>query len=313
MPAAVETMAYTNEVPWHGIGTYRENGWKNVKDLCRDAGIAWRVERQPIFANGKEIPGFAALVRDSDNTVFDVVGSRYIPVQNEEAFEFFTEFVKAGDATLETAGSLRGGRYVWGLAKLNAEFTLRGNDQVKGFLLVGLPHEQGKAALFKSTAVRVVCQNTLALALKDSGAVFKIHHRTTFDNNTILRAKETMGLARERIGDFERNARKLQKLSVSDQDTVRLLAKIYQPEVDVNLLLKDFDNEASPKMKQMMDILVNAPGAQPGNGWGLLNAVTYYSDHVASRTVDRRLSNAWMGKTARQKEEMLDNLLEMVD
>jgi len=304
MSHQVETMAYTNEVPWHGLGKYKAGGWKTVDALLKDAKVDWEVERRPMFLDGKiEIPGFAALTRSSDEKVLDVVGSRYVPVQNEQAFSFFKEFVEAGKATLETAGSLKGGKLVWGLAKLGTSFELKGRDKVNGYLLCVCPHEQGKSLLFKTTAIRVVCNNTLTMALADSKNEWRMGHRTAFDGVKVEEAKTALGIAREQISEFEKNARLLQKLNLSKQDVIDLLAPIYGSEK------RGADNA---RMAQLIDIYENAPGAQPGNGWGAINAVTYYADHVASRTADKRLTNAWLGRTAMQKEVVLNKLLEIV-
>src|SRR4051812_2141958 len=125
MSHQVESVAYTNEVPWYGFG-FKVDGNQTVKQMLKAAKLDWRVERTPLFIEGRKEPveGFAALVRDKDNAVFDIVGAQYKPVQNEQAFDFFNEFVKAGKASMETAGSLRGGRIVWGLAALKQSFTL---------------------------------------------------------------------------------------------------------------------------------------------------------------------------------------------
>lgn len=303
MSHAVETMAYTNEVPWHGLGFHKAGGWKTVKSLIKDAKIDWTVDRRSIHtADGVEIEGFASLTRSSDQKILDIVGSRYQPVQNEQAFEFFKEFVEAGKATLETAGSLKGGKVVWGLAKLGTGFKLRGDDQVNGYLLCICPHEQGKSLVFKTTAVRVVCQNTLSMALREKGTEWRMGHRTAFDGVKIDQAKTALGIAREQIGEFEKNARILQKINLSLDDAIKILEPIYGSET------KGAD---SPRMKQLIDIYERAPGAQPGNAWGVLNAVTYYADHVASRTSDKRLTNAWIGRTALQKETVLEKLLEL--
>lgn len=318
MSHEVETMAYTNQVPWHGLGFSRPEGFKDVKQLIKDAKLDWKVERRPIYTTNPDhaerinnIEGFAALVRDKDNAVFDIVGSRYQPIQNEEAFEFFTEFVEAGKAKMETAGSLRGGKYVWGLANLGTEFRLKGKDDVvKGYLLVGCPHEQGKSLIIKFTSVRVVCNNTLTLALRNKGNEVRISHRAAFDNATMNRAKETLGIAREQMGDLETNAQKLLKLKVNRNDAIRVLASVFAPDADMKEILADFD-KATPRLKSLMDVYEKAPGAEPGNGWGVLAATTYYADHVASRTADKRLANAWLGRTANQKEAVLDKLLDM--
>jgi len=323
MSAEVESMAYRNEVPWHKLGTFVADE-PSIEDMTAKAGLDWKIQKRPLVtAEGfnlldeswinfdLDVEGFYALVRATDNRVLDIVGSRYVPVQNDEAMEFFREFVEEGNATLETAGSLKGGRYVWCLANLNESFTLKGKDKVKGYVLLASPHEQGKALIIKHTMIRVVCHNTLSLALKGEGAEFRMAHRQSFDFNSIKRAKDILGLAREEVGKFERNARKLKKLKLKEKDVIRIIAPIMAPKADVDDMVEDFEANATPRMRTIIETYKYAPGADPGTGWGALNAVTYYADHQASRTRDKRLTNAWFGRTARQKEKVLNALLGM--
>ena len=290
------------------------------------AGIGWLVECRPMMTASKfnikeqewydfsiEVPDSFSIVRTSDNKVLDTCGSRYQPVQNHRAMSFFKEMVEAGDATIETMGSLKGGRYVWGLANLKQSFTLPGKDEVKGYLLVACPHEQGKSFIIKWTTIRVVCMNTLALALM-GGAEFRMSHRMEFNEDQIDKAKETLGLAREKFGNFEANERKLKKLKLNEKDAIRVIGKIMQPQMNVEQIedmADDFDENGSPRMVKILHAYHNAPGADPGTGWGVLNAVTYFADHIAGRTRDKRLTNAWFGRTARQKEKLLNELLRM--
>lgn len=313
----IESMAYTNEVPWHGLGEHVADSI-SVKDMLKKAKLNWTLEKRPLHyyvddtgktKDEKEVNDYFALVRSSDNRCLDVVGRQYTPVQNEQAFEFFNEFVRAGKAKMETAGSLRGGRYVWGLANLQSSFKLEGNDEVKGYLLVASPHEAGKALIIKFTTVRVVCNNTLTLALKRSGNEFRMAHRVIFDDKVRERAKEVLGIARDQMSEFEQNARKIKKLKLKEDQIIEVLANVYQPEDTLKYILEDKDKNLSPSMKRVLDVMKNAPGADPGNGWGVLNAVTYYADHVASRTADKRMLNAWFGKTANHKQMVLESLL----
>jgi phage/plasmid-like protein (TIGR03299 family) len=322
MAHLIETMAYTNQVPWHGLGNRVEKN-ATIEEMIQAAGLDWRVDAMPLYYRGPAtddndpdprdmVKDFSVLVRSSDRKVLDVVGSRYIPTQNHEALGFFKEFVEAGGATMETAGSLKDGRMVWGLANLNSSFKLKNDDEVKGYLLVGCPHEQGKSLVIKFTTIRVVCNNTLTLALrKDSGIEFRMNHRNSFDNAMISKAKDTLGIARDQLGDFERNARILQSINISRDDAVRILAPVYQDDVEKPETLISDPGKMNTRMRRVMDVLSRAPGAEPETAWGVLNAVTYYSDHVAGRLIDQRLSNAWLGKTARQKEMVLDKLLTM--
>lgn len=314
MSHEVETMAYTNEVPWHGLGT-RVDEAPSVPDMLKLAQLDWKVNKQPMEFIDEEgyhpVDGFYALVRDKDNKVFDISGKVYTPCQNSEAFEFFVEFTEKGQAMMETAGSLRGGKYVWGLANLNASFHVTKADEVKGYLLVVCPHEVGKSLIFKFTPVRVVCQNTLSLALRDGRNEFRMPHRTTFDAQAMSKAKDALGIARDAVGELEKSAKMLKKLKLSDDDFIsKILMPMFMPkEVPEEVLLNK--DKLSPRIQQIMGAYRNAPGADPGTGWGALNAVTYFADHMASRTADKRMTNAWLGKTSLQKNKTLTKLLEM--
>lgn len=323
MAHEVETMAYTNEVPWHGLGVSVAKA-PNVEAMIKLAQIDWQVEKRPLqvgtwdkdkkealFKTGRnrQVPNFFALTRDRDGRVFDVVGHGYVPTQNEAAFTFFTEFVEAGDASMETAGSLRGGQFVWGLAKLNRSFKLPGKDEVKGYLLCVCPHKKGRSLLFRSTAIRVVCANTLAMALGENRPEWRMVHRSIFDERMRQKAKETLGLSRERFDQFAEQARKLKTMQMSLRNHVEVLAPVFQPDMPVSSLIKDMDSFGNRTMRRLMDVLKNAPGADPSTAWGTINAVTYYCDHLASRSADKRLTNAWFGKTAQQKQKVLDLLL----
>lgn len=346
MSHQVETMAYTHQVPWHGLGV--NSRAKTVEGWCADAGLEWKVAKQPMFwASDKFAAGVVknrsakttipqsrlvadhyALVRDKDESVLDVVGPDYTPRQNAEVLGFFKEFVEAGKATIETAGSLRGGRVVWALANLKTSFELRGRDRVNGYLLAVSYHQQGKANLYKTTAVRVVCANTLAMSLREGGG-FKDYHSTKFDAAQIERAKEALGIARSQFDDFGAAARKLQSLKLKTPDVVRVVADTFDPSPERvlkkdgtahndpavreawTMYIEEFDKAASRSVKDIMKAYTDAPGAAPGDGWGALNAVTYYCDHQASRTPDKRLTNTWLGKTSRQKEAVFATLMGM--
>jgi phage/plasmid-like protein (TIGR03299 family) len=307
-------MAYVGEVPWHGLGV-KVDGKPTIEKMLKAADLDWQVEKRPIFLEGGvKIENHFALTRDEDDKVFDICGSRYVPVQNAEAFEFFKEFVEEGDAILETAGALHGGKYVWGLANLGESFTLGKGDTVKGYVLVGCPHEQGKSLLIKFTPIRVVCSNTLAMALRNTTAdgkgvrlpEFRRAHRSEFTGESIKEAKTALGIAREQLDEFEQTARTLKKMKMGMDDHIDILAPIFGKKQDIDEIKA---GRVPPRMQAILDALVNAPGADPKTAWGTLNAVTYWADHVAARTADKRLQNSWFGKTAVQKIAVMDALL----
>ena len=145
MAHEVETMAYAGQTPWHGLGVPVNNDLTPDQMMVK-AGLDWEVEKVDAFVRvgNQEIrTGQQALVRSSDNKILTNVGENWNPVQNKDAFNFFTEFVMSGDMDMHTAGSLRGGQMVWALAKTNESFDVFGEDKVDSYLLFSNPHISG--------------------------------------------------------------------------------------------------------------------------------------------------------------------------
>jgi phage/plasmid-like protein (TIGR03299 family) len=317
MSHEVETMAFANEVPWHGLGN-RVDPTVSIDDMLVAAGLDWEVALHPIYAQvgTKRIPlkTKRALVRSSDDKVLTITGDNWKPFQNRDALNFFREYAAAGDIKLETAGSLKGGRLIWALANLGTGFTVnRGRDAVKGYLLMVSPHEVGNAISIRTTAIRVVCANTMALAMRgESTAQHRQHHTKEFD---AMRAREAIGLAKEQIGQAELDAKTLNKLKLSEFDTVRFLASFFQPvdgDAEVKLLMDDEKNQ-SKVFKEVLASVNTAPGALPGTGWGVINGITHWADHVAGRNADTRMTKAWFGDNSRLKVVANKQLLEMAN
>lgn len=318
MSHEVETMAWTNQVPWHGLGV-KVNDNLSPNQMLKAAGLNWGVNLTPMTFVSEEgvrhtVSDHFALIRDSDNKVLDVVGNRYQPVQNEAAFEFFADFVHAGDAKMDTAGSLHGGQWVWGLASLGDSFKLANGDHVKGYVLLASPHKQGKSLIAKFTPVRVVCNNTLTLALRSSKSKhaheFRMGHRNRFDAAMITQAKVTMGIAREQLDEFKANATLLSAKTMNAQDVISTLHPFFQSQTKLADILSD-PTKINPRFAAVLDAYTQAPGAQLalGTAWGALNAVTYYFDHMSGKTADTRLAKSWLGRNSIVKEEVLATLL----
>lgn len=316
MSHEIETTAWVNEKPWHGLGEKVDPNL-SAEQMLKAAGLNWQVEKVPLkTTTGNSVKDFFALQRSSDKSILDVVGKQYTPVQNADAFKFFKEFVEAGKAKMDTAGSLKQGRMVWGLASLGAGFKIKGKDEVKGYVLVACPHEQGKSFQIKFTAVRVVCNNTLTIALKNKDAenVFRMAHRRSFDQTMIEMAKETLGIANNVFDEFNDTITKLASRNVSDQKAHAYLANVFQPELK-DAPVKTIIEKANKPMAYALQALTHAPGAQlitaEGTAWGLLNAVTYTTDHLLGRSNDTRLQKAWFGRTAILKQKALQLATEL--
>lgn len=309
----VETMAYAGQTPWHGLGT-RVSSNISVDEMLKEAGLDWSVTEHPAFATigGKQVElPYKALVRDSDNKVLTVASKDWKPLQNKDALGFFRDYTRAGNIKLETAGSLKGGKLIWGLAVLNKHYEVTSGDRVNGYVLLASHHEYGKSTSVRTTSVRVVCNNTMTCALNQKGnSTYTQTHAREFD------AEAAKMEIQEAVASFmygEVTAKKLLTLKLTGLDTLRVLAPHFQKDVDnIRDLLKPA-NRNRP-LEAVLKSISNAPGAVPGTGWGIQNGVTHWADHVAGRTSlgdDNRLANAWFGRTASIKQKVQEDLLKL--
>ena len=302
MAHEVETMAYAGELPWHGLGTEVSNDLTPIQ-MMQKAGVDWEVEQQKIVTEtGIEINDKVALVRTSDNTLLDVTGKDWKPVQNEEAFTFFSEFVAAGDMEMHTAGSLKEGRNVWALAKVKESFDVFGEDRVDSYLLFSNPHQYGKAVDVRFTPIRVVCHNTLTFSLQNASKnSVKVGHRTAFDADTV---KETLGLASEKFAKYKEMAQFLGSRKITAEALIQYYNDVFpttsRKEEKASVVVYD---DLSKAAKMCYDALEVQPGAEfaAGTWWQAFNSVTYYTDHLQGRNSENRLHNQWFGYNQAKK------------
>ncbi len=326
MPDAVETMAYAGQTPWHGLGQKVDDNLTPAEMLMA-AQLDWTVSKRRVHvqsANSTDMlttDDYFMLVRDSDDQVLGPAGKSYVPVQNAEVFEFFDKFVRAGDMTLETAGSLNGGRQVWGLANIRKGFTLPGGDEVQGHLLIAHPHIWGKAMTIMFTPIRVVCNNTLVAALGGAGDRFRFPHVKAWDGDVMEAAEQALGLASNQLDDFRQQAEILTKTEYTEKQLNAYLARIFNPVAikDANKNLQyspsewEFDRtQFNRTMDNVFTCIRTQPGAELSEGtwWSALNAVTYYVDHKAGRDRDSSLQAAWFGGRAVTKRAALQLAME---
>jgi phage/plasmid-like protein (TIGR03299 family) len=309
MAANVETIAWAGETPWHGLGVEVPFGL-TPNEMIDAAGLNWHVKKHPMFTDtGVAVEGYGALVRDKDSHVLGICGPEYTPFQNREVFAFFKKFTDAGHMVLETAGSLNHGKNVWALARINAlDFTLNGNsnDKVNNYMLLNHPHQWGKALSIMFTSIRVVCCNTLTMALASGKEKFSAMHVQEFGTDTIRRAEEALGIAELICADYKDNVILLSKVKAERAQVTDYIARLFQPDMykekpteDTILSPLDFNRRAG----RVFDLLNVAPGNElstaKGTWWGALNAITYYVDHDAGQG-DRNIAlhNAWFGQRA---------------
>ena len=313
MAHMVETMAYAGELPWHGLGT-KVPADLTPRQMMDKAGVDWRVNLVPTYAdvNGERIPtGQKALVRETDNRVLTNVGGNWNPVQNEEAFDFFTEYCLAGDMEMHTDGSLADGKIVWALAKVNESFDVLGEDRVDSYLLFSNPHQYGKSLNVRFTPIRVVCNNTLTLSLSQKAKnEVVLNHRRAFDPQMV---KDQLGIAHEKFAMYREMARFLSKKRAKTGDVIAYFNNVF-PLANSKTEVRDYA-DLSRTAKQAYDVLETQPGADMAMGtwWNAVNAVTYLTDHQLGRSADTRMQSAWFGANQAKKVRAMNLAVEMAE
>lgn len=311
---SAETETWAKSPTYADVGAAL-NKTMSVEDIINNAKLNWSVSLRDMHFKGEDgkMHKYAdkhVLARDSDDQPLTMCGKRFKPVQNSEAVEFFKLFAEAGGGNLIAAGSIRKGRLVWGLADLNQEFTLPGGDKVKGQLLLAASHECGRATIGKIITFRMSCSNQLDAILRRNKGVSMTQSFSHVREFEAKKAVTTFIEARETLSEFEKNAKVLMKLNLSWEDAVRVLAPVYQPQTEVAELLADV-NLWCPSIRSIMDCYARAPGAVEGSGWGLLNGVTYHTNHRANAGAEARLVSQWLGTEAKRSVQVATALLDM--
>jgi phage/plasmid-like protein (TIGR03299 family) len=308
MSHEIETMAYAGELPWHGLGTKVDNKLTTA-EMLKAAQIDWTVSKLPTFfeVDGEKVStGKFGLVRDTDNKFLTTVSKSWNPCQNAEAFEIFDRFVDKKDLEMHTAGSLKGGQIVWGLAKMKDSFELFKGDQVDNFLLLVNPHKFGAGIHMRATPIRVVCNNTLSLSLGTVSNIASTQtHRKTFN---VEEMEEALGIAKDKMSKYKDMA---SFLGIKKAEDVELdeYFKLVFPNYGKN---KDHVSRNALRAKE---ILHTQPGSEyaEGSWWQAFNAVTYLTDHELGRNPDTRLQSAWFGVNKDKKNLALESALKYAE
>jgi phage/plasmid-like protein (TIGR03299 family) len=234
MPAGVESMFSAKETPWHKIGNVTE-GALTSSEAIEKAGLDWTVSIRGLATFQEDnntdvsslidVPDHYATVRDTDNTVLGVVGNRYTPIQNIECFDFLDTVLDDSEAKYETAGSLYGGKIVWMLINLGKDVVV-GEDRTVPYLLLTNSHDGSTAIKGMTTPIRVVCANTLSLALKDNVTSFGFRH-TNNVHNKITQARKLLEINYKYIDNFQEEVEKLIEQHVERDDYFKILDETF--------------------------------------------------------------------------------------
>ena len=316
MAHEVETMAYAGQVPWHGLGVPVSNDLTPVQMMDK-AGLNWNVREVESFIefDGKKMStGLKSLVRETDGKILSNVGENWKPCQNSAAFEFFSEYVMAGDMEMHTAGSLKGGQMVWALAKVKDSFELFKGDQVDSYLLFSNPHQYGKSIDVRFTPIRVVCNNTLTLSLDQTvEKSVKVGHKSEFDPSSV---KEALGIATEKMNTYKECAQFLGSKRYTQDDVVSFFNDVFPRTADKRVQGKVLGLDTLSRNAALCyDALESQPGSQyaEGSWWQAFNAVTYVTDHVQGRNPDNRLYSNWFGTNEIRKRSAINKAVEYAE
>ena len=316
MAHEIQTMAYVDAVPWHGLGN-QLTPKQPIEIWQREAGMDWRINETEVLysvsgGDGlhlKSNPDSKVLFRSDSFSPLSVVSKRYQVVQPAEVLEFYRDLVSAGGFELETAGVLKGGKKLWALAKTGQETLLRGNDLVKAYLLLATSCDGTLCTTAQFTSVRVVCNNTLQMAVGDSRGAVKVPHSTQFDP---VQVKQALGLGLSNWDRFVDDMRRMAERKVNKFEAMSYLINVLG---DSAVPLNDQPNT---KAIQNVYALFSGEGkgsdlaSASGTAWGLLNGVTEYVDqHRRARSADYRLDSAWFGPGAAIKEKALHEALKL--
>ena len=319
MPAgitATDGMMYTGNAPWHKLGVKLDNP-ATAAEAIEAAQMEWSVITKPVYARNQaggfeEIDGKRAIVRADTQEVFTIMGNGYEPVQNKDAFSFFDAVIGQGEAIYHTAGSLYGGKRIWVMAKLPDDIKITPDDVIQPYILLSNSHDGSTALRMQITPIRVVCANTLSVALGSNGGFYAKHTR-----NVMQRAKdarEVLGLANAYYEMFARQVDQLVNTRMTVIEVQEYLQKVYQFKADQTYA--DQDHRIVKAYETTLDLLghpTNTLGGIQGTQWAAYNAVTYYIDHekpVRGQAYrdDRILDSSWFGTGAGIRQRAYDLL-----
>lgn len=290
MSALVESMFSVREIPWHGLGTIVQEAPTSA-DALRLAGLDWTVNQNPVFTEGGfEIPNYKANVRSSDNTVLGIVTDRYKVVQNAEAFAFTDSIIDTGNVLYETAGSLRNGKTIWMLARM-PETNILG-DKFDPYMCFTNSHDGSGAVKVCMTPIRVVCNNTLNMALANASRCWSTKHIGDISSK-LEEAKHTLTMANNYMKKLDEEADKLANQKISEDEIAKILDELFPVNED-----KDSDRKKNnvEEAKNQIMICYMAPDIAKfiGTKYGFLNAVSDWCGHATpARNTANYKSNNW--------------------
>ncbi|NJZ81637.1 hypothetical protein GO283_01628 [Ralstonia solanacearum] len=319
----LQSMAYVGQKPWHGLGQELAPN-QPTEVWAKAAGMDWQIESSDVrfvASNASchigaihAFPDQKVLYRSDTKAALSVVSARYQVVQPREVLEFYRDLSEVAGFTLQTAGVLREGRKYWALARTGQSGTLKGKDTVKGYLLLASACDGTLATTATFTSIRVVCNNTLQIALGDGAGAVKVSHRTRFDADAV---KRQLGIAVSSWDAFMARAKAMAECKVTDA-----AAEAFFRRVLTYPITSPSERAASAVNEQALKVVSElysgrGMGAQlpsaAGTLWGAMNALTEWTDHRRrARSDDHRRDAAWFGQGADLKARAWNEAMRLI-
>ena len=343
MAHQLEQMAYVGETPWHGLGNQLTQN-QPIEVWAQQAGMDWRIETSDVSYMAKNNRGQSiimpyeeqrVLYRSDTHTPLSVVSQRYQEVQPMEILEFYRDLTEQSGFELETAGILKGGKKFWALARTGQSTALKGKDVSHGYILLATACDGSLATTAQFTNIRVVCNNTLAIALRGqsgSAGVVKVPHSTKFDADKV---KQQLGVSVRAWDEHMYEMKQLSQRKVTQGEAAAFFDAVFN-NTNMNVtdqeenIIQFYRNVANPNptkeksepngraMSKAM-IMFNGQGrgaelsSAKNTAYGLLCSITEFADHERrAMSTDHRLDSAWFGAGANLKQRGLEQALTMV-
>ena len=343
MAHQVEQMAYVGDTPWHGLGNQLTQN-QPIEVWAQQAGMDWRIESSDVSYMARNERGQSiimsyeeqrVLYRSDTHAPLSVVSQRYQEVQPMEILEFYRDLTEQSGFELETAGVLKGGKKFWALARTGQSTALKGKDVSNGYILLATACDGTLATTAQFTNIRVVCNNTLAIALRgqsSSAGVVKVPHSTKFDADKV---KQQLGISVRAWDEHMYEMKQLTQRKVTQGEAAAYFDAVFNntsmsvADQEENIIqfyrniatanpAKEKSEPNGRAMTKVMDMF-NGQGrgaelsSAKDTAYGLLCSITEFADHERrAMSTDHRLDSAWFGAGAALKQRGLEQALRLV-
>jgi len=308
MSANVEKMALIGQPSWHGLEYIMPDN-ATINEWKQNAGLNFNVIKESVMY-GKFIKSehFFILYREDTNKELSIVGKNYKVVQPNEIINFFSDLIIKYKFKFETAGSLDGGCKVWALVRTGQSLILKGKDIINEFILLATSYDGSMSTTCKHTSVRVVCQNTLGMAINNKEPAIKVHHGNEFNETEV---KFEMGLIEDEWCAFKENILKLINYKTNETEAQKIYTQILLNNDELEEEVYSIFYKDNKAIRDIMQVYKYAPGAE-NTLWGVVNGITGYLDHIKGNTADTRLNSAWFGKGEMLKNRTFRKVLSLL-